>query len=243
MNGGIIGGKNRLTSPYRSGVWKPGDTELSWAGKPFPTSGLVHHWPLTSDGNDVVGSAHFTNYNTVTFSADGAQFTAASKNYLMVSLAWGYSFSWVSDFKLEAGGRFSMGLANYPNALKGLTLVINEASDDKLVFAAMEKTTSNQYSAITKNYRDSLWHHLVLTATGDIDNRRMVNLYIDNASPLLSVVVENAATISTSFAIGRRGAGVDASGAANWWGDGYVRNLRGYDRVLTLPEIIRVMAA
>ena len=161
----------------------------------------------------------------------------------MVTLGWGYSFAWVVDFKIADKGRFTIGYANNPNALLGLCFVVNESNDNKMVFAAALTTTLNSYSAITKDYEDGLWHRLLINVKGDMDNRRIATCYIDSPEPLLSVVAENPSGASNKFAIGRRGAGADASSALNWWGDGYARNLLGYDRALSLSEILRVLAA
>ena len=235
MNGGIIGGRSRLTSPYRAGVWKPGDSDLSWVGKEFPTSGLVHHWPLTNDANDVVGNLHLTNNNSVTFSAAGALFVAASQQSLTATHSLPNSFAWVCDFNIGSAGRFTLGNAN-SNILYSLNMVVNEASDDKTVLVGTRTTTALNFTALVHNYRDALPHRLIFNVMADYDSRRIGILYVDNPIPLGAIVHESGLTPSTSFAIGKRGA------KNEWFGDGYVKDLMEYDRALLVPEIYRIMS-
>ena len=230
-NGGFLGLESFILNPRMGGVFSNRDRDFfDCAGKPFPTSGLVHHWPLTSNANDVVGSLHLTNNNGVTFSELGAKFTATSSQSLTATHTLPTSFAWVCDFNLGSSGRFMLGNAE-SNIVRSLAIVINENSDDKTVLFNTRTAYDLCYTTLNHNFRDSLFHRLIINVNADLEARRMVAMYVDTPVPKLVGVTEFGITMSTYFAVGKRGA------ANQLFADGYIRDLVEYDRSLLLPEI------
>lgn len=244
MNGSIIGGRNRLNALYRNGVWTPNSPELDWVGIPYPTSGLIHFWPLTSDANDTVGSLNLTNNNGVTFSADGAHFVSTSSQYLSATVTWPSEYTFVLETKLGSGLGLVYGSRSGTDYC--MSTKVNFSTYPQLYFQGQILVGSSRYSTqISKNLGgliDERYHRIVQVRRvcpsdgSDAAGKYEYSIYVD--SMMFSIHVSaSPVTISTSFAIGRIGT-YDGE-----YQTGYCRNFRVYNRVLEPLEIMRVLAA
>lgn len=245
MNGGIIGGKSRLTSPYRAGVWKPGDSDLSWVGEPLPTTGLIHHWPLTSDANDLIGGGtNLTNNNGVTFSEDGAYFVSGSKKYLSATITWPTEYTWVFETKIGSGLGLVLG-SRASNADYTMATKINFSTYPQIYFQGQVLYGSSRVTVGASRNLDSLidegWHKVVQIRRSsandgsDVANKPIYQIYIDSPFSMIGVATD-IISINTSFAIGRIGA-YDGE-----YQTGYCRNFRAYNRALSWAELMRLLA-
>jgi hypothetical protein len=228
MNGGIIGASNNR----RSGVWSPIDTLMDTNGirsaNADITSGLIHKYPLTSDANDVVGTAHLTNNNSVAFSSEGAAFVRGSSKSLTVTMTQPTQFSWSLWFKVPAPG------AGENHCICGIATAVA----DYRIFAEIVPTyslTVDPQNTSTINrplVNTGGWRHLVIEGYAVGDNPNEFNAYVDGTLLISSVYDRTGVTITNTLALGRPGA---------YNGDyltGNIRDFRIYERHLTAAEVL-----
>lgn len=238
MNGGIIGGEYPRRRTRRTGVWNIHNPDLPNIGTAIPTSGLTNYLPLTSDANDTIGSLNMTNNNSVTFSSAGARFQSASSQYLSATITWPSVFTWVIDIKIDSGKYFYLG---------------NQASDGKYACSlgpcvggdTKIKVNSPRYSDyggqpavidIGYSLTDGLYHTFALVGYNyaPVPNGVNMGVLFCDGECVGGCAFFQQATLSTAFSIGRPGA------TTSGYGDGYARDFRAYNRILTIDEIRRL---
>lgn len=230
MNGGIIGKQNLS----RYGVWTPNDVQVDVNGirsaNVDVTSGLIHQYPLTVDANDVVGTAHLMNNNSVTFSGEGAAFLRGSSQSLTVTMTQPTTFTWSLWFKVPAPG------AGENHCLVGVASSVASSRIFAEIVPAYSLTVDPQNTATMNRalVNTGRWRHLVLEGCKLGDNPNEFHAYVDGVLLISSVYDKTGVTITDTLALGRPGA---------YNGDyltGNLRDFRIYERHLTAAEVLRL---
>jgi hypothetical protein len=225
MNGMIIG--KRYPKNSVSGVWCPCDVLENKELLRDVYEGETHRWPLTANGNDVIGTAHLTNNNTVTFSSpDGARFDAGSKRYLSLSLTFPGVFSFVFDMKADKGSLFGFGICT-STAGNLFTLHCDPTDLVKIGYPANTSGGFEATTPITFNYDDGNYHRYIMMRWPGYSAA-----WVDGVQ--IASLTHSLATLTNTFSIGRPGA-LDAG-----YLSGYVRNVRMFERALTDYERSRL---
>lgn len=231
MNGGIIGKQNMSMN----GLWTPNDVTHDVNCIRTKDIGLIHHFPFTSDINDLFGTLTLTNNNGVTFDENGARLDRSSKSFLSATVTWPSVFTWVWEFKYlddyTAYNAPMLSIGNGSNiATYNLTVELSKTGTTQLLTHSYPNASNGNITSasIGFTYADSAWHKCILL--GRKAGGGKCTVYMDGTP--YHVSVPYAVNINTSFAIGRCGAG-------DWgYGDAYVRNFKVFDRHLTLREIL-----
>lgn len=240
MNGGVIGlgGLNPLMGHHKSGVWKTNDPELNLLKVSIPTSGLINHWPLTSDANDIIGSSNLTNNNTVTFSSEGAVFLSASSQFLSATITWPTLFTWALEFKISSGNYIYMGNCNNGGAYPHYIGIGRWGNDTVKLIVSGTSTGAGVVLNLDMNYNicDGNWHTLASWGFNNTSSESETaftcsKMFIDGYL-VGGAAVYPAITLNTSFSIGRPGA------LTSGYGNGNIRNFRAYNRHLSHEEIL-----
>lgn len=238
MNGGIIGGDNPRRRNRRSGVWLAGDAELPRVGMAIPTSGLINHLPLTSDANDIVGSLNLTNNNSVTFSTAGARFQSAASQFLSATVTWPSVFTWLLDVLIDSGKYFYFGCQSSGGTyMCTLGPGVGNVRYLKATCPGASGGVGNS-GLVDVGYAldDGLYHTVAISGynnCADGNVLKMGPIYCDGEC-VGGLAYYFGNTLSTAFSIGRPGA------TTSGYGDGYARNFRAYNRILTIDEIQRL---
>jgi hypothetical protein len=204
----------------------------------IPTSGLINHLPLTSDANDIVGSLNMTNNNSVTFSAAGARFQSSLSQFLSATVTWPSVFTWLIDVLIDSGKYFYLG-SQTSNGTYMCTLApcVGNAQYLKAVSPGYSGGAGNA-GLLDVGYAldDGLYHTFAVVGYNNCPDGnvpRMGPLYCDGEC-IGGLAYYALNTLSTAFSIGRPGA------TTSGYGDGYARNFRAYNRILTIDEIRRL---
>lgn len=228
MNGGIIGG----TINKRSGLWNPSDVLMDVNGvrsaREDVTSGLIHRYPLTADANDVVGTAHLTNNNSVAFSSEGAAFVRGSSKSLTVTMTQPTAFTWSLWFKVPAPG------AGENHCLVGIaTSVVGQRLFAEIVPTYSLSVDAQQVGAIIRPLVDTMrWRHLIVEGYKNGDSPNEFHAFVDGVCLVSSRYDSTGLSITDKLALGRVG---------DYNGDyltGNLRDFRIYDRQLTAAEVM-----
>lgn len=228
MNGGIIGKR----STTRRGVWLPEDVVCQTNGLRIAdvTSGLVHRYPLTVDANDVIGTAHLTNNNAVSFSEVGASFLTASAQYLSVSLQMPTVFTWSWFFNVPppgAGVKYCM-VGSASSIVANAILAKIQPGPVLTTYVTNTGTPSDKSNDISLTGT----HHLALSGKRAQSTNDITTVYLDGQVAMWLKNTGGSFTLDNNFSIGRVGA------YAGDYLTGVVRDFRIYERALTLAEIL-----
>lgn len=228
---GVIG---REAISVKKGLLLPNDVASNSNGIRTRDDGLVHHFPFTSDLNDLFGTLTLTNNNGVTFDGNGALLNRSAKKHISATVTWPDVFTWLWDFKYlddyTAYGAPNLSIGCDSNiGAYGMTFELSKNGTTQTAQHAYAYAGNGNCYTTSANfiYADSNWHRAVVLG------RRIGGgpciCAIDGL--ILVASAPYAVAISTSFAIGRCGAG-------DWgYGDAYVRDFKVYNRHLTPVEI------
>lgn len=239
MNGYHIGGSNPVTRQRNSGVWTPNDPELKELGMAVPTDGLINHWPLTADANDIVGSAHLTNNNSVAFSSAGARLEEGAKRYLSATYTFPAVGTIVYDLRVDTGKFICLGAQGSDGKNSYVTFVGVYQSQEKIrgnAPGASNGATCGGSYLLPYPVDDGKYHTIarVVYNRAPGDEAPCAGVLFFDGVCIGGVAFYPGITLSTAFAVGRSGA-YDGG-----YGDGYVRDLRIFNRILTAGEIRRL---
>lgn len=190
---------------------------------------LISRFPLTTNGNDVVGTNIATNQGGVTFSSSGARF------YSMYSTALTYSFSsppsgamsmsiWIRPLSLNG----EIGIFNFT----GNTISYSESrglytSGSSLHYFPLTSPATSEFTS--SNYPSNSYTLMVVTikANGAVNGYRGNTLVKSSSAPITAPV--------TTLKIGMCGTGM--------YFDGYMKDARIYNHELSSSEIADLVSA
>jgi glucose/arabinose dehydrogenase len=207
----------------------------------IPTQGLVHHWPLETDANDIVGNVNGTLHNGVALvkdpernlvlGCDGSDDQVSMDNPLTATFSLS---AWVRSAQVSPQGAF---------AWQGNGLIWSDVGGDANDFtlatlnnsvAVFDGATPGGQNATNGKtlINDDAWHHLAIVRNAD---SKTLSIYVDGA--LDATGVAGTAVLNANPTLYFCGNMVD-----NRYFGGRLDDVRQYDRALTNGEIAALAA-